>query len=285
MSEQSATTESTATAASALGALLRKAREQKGLSVGEVAERLKFSARRVEALESGDYQGLPEPVFIKGLLRTYIRFLELDERVADAKLQQIFPSSTPSESKTVPPADLSFRDTPVKKGMPKWIIGVLILLVIGGAVYAWQSKSSAENARQTAAASQETGAQTASLPDVEASNVKVVPMSSSDVAASTEQTQQNSNSASSPSSNDASGTQTLVVSLKNRSWLQVSDGQGKVLISEVVPGNTEKQFSGSAPYKVIIGYALGARVQFAGKDIPVPNTSKKTASLTVGGDH
>lgn len=285
MSEQPATPESTATAASALGALLRQAREQKGLSIGEVAERLKFSARRVEALENGDYQGLPEPVFIKGLLRTYIRFLELDEQAVAEKLQQIFPSATLHESKAVPPADLSFRDTPVKKNVPAWIIGVVILVVIGIAVYAWQSKSSAENARQTAAASQETGAQAASLPAVEASNVKVVPMSSSDVAASAGQTAQNNRSASDAAPAAANGTQTLVVSLKNRSWLQVSDAQGKVLISDVVPGNTEKRFDGTAPYKVIIGYALGARVQFAGKDVPVPNSSKKTASLTVGGDH
>lgn len=281
--------ETTASAAANLGTLLRQAREKKGLSVGEVAERLKFSARRVEALENGDYHGLPEPVFIKGLLRTYIRFLELNEADIAEQLQQIFPSATPHDNNIIPPANLSFGDTPVKKSIPKWLIGILVLVVIGIAVYAWQSKSSAENARQAAAASQETGTQAASLPDVEASNVKVVPMSSNDLAASASQTAQNATDASaasdvSPSAGD-DGTQTLVVSLKNRSWLQVTDAQGKVLIAAAVPGNTVKRFNGTAPYKVIIGYALGARVQFAGKEIPVPGSSKKTASMIVGGTH
>jgi len=65
--------------ATELGILLRAKREQKQLSIGEVSERLKLPARQIEALENGDYNSLPEPVFVRGFLRSYGRFLDLDE--------------------------------------------------------------------------------------------------------------------------------------------------------------------------------------------------------------
>ena len=52
--------------ATELGILLRAKREQKQLSIGEVSERLKLPARQIEALENGDYNSLPEPVFVRG---------------------------------------------------------------------------------------------------------------------------------------------------------------------------------------------------------------------------
>mgnify|MGYP000995538875 FL=1 len=62
------------------GRILRLGREEKGLSIGEVAERLKLSAKQIEAFESGNYEGMPEGVFIRGFLRSYGRFLDLDEQ-------------------------------------------------------------------------------------------------------------------------------------------------------------------------------------------------------------
>ncbi|WP_156471588.1 RodZ family helix-turn-helix domain-containing protein, partial [Snodgrassella sp. CFCC 13594] len=136
-------------AAAALGAVLRQARERKGLSVGEVAERLKFPARRVEALESGCYEGLPEPVFVKGFVHTYARFLDTDITEVNEYLSQVFPSSktTAPTASSNTSAELNFQGAPVKKTLPKWVMGVVVLAIIGGVVYAWQSKSSAENAK------------------------------------------------------------------------------------------------------------------------------------------
>lgn len=46
-------------AAQELGALLKAKRLDKKIAIGEVAERLKFTAKKIESLESGDYKGLP----------------------------------------------------------------------------------------------------------------------------------------------------------------------------------------------------------------------------------
>lgn len=61
-----------------VGKALREAREQLGLSVHDVANRIKFAASQIESLEAGDYAQLPEAAFVRGFVRSYARLLELD---------------------------------------------------------------------------------------------------------------------------------------------------------------------------------------------------------------
>jgi cytoskeletal protein RodZ len=61
-----------------LGHILREARDTKGLTLSEVQEQTRISQRYLEALEVGDYDLLPSPVHVRGFLRNYARFLNLD---------------------------------------------------------------------------------------------------------------------------------------------------------------------------------------------------------------
>ncbi len=61
-----------------LGERLRRAREEKGLSLKEAARRLALKASVLEALEECRFQDLPEPPLARGYLRRYARLLGLD---------------------------------------------------------------------------------------------------------------------------------------------------------------------------------------------------------------
>ena len=61
-----------------IGTILREAREMKNLSLGEVQEQIRINQRYLHALEEGEYEKLPTPVHVRGFLRNYARFLELD---------------------------------------------------------------------------------------------------------------------------------------------------------------------------------------------------------------
>ena len=74
-----------------LGMQLRMHREKKGLSIGEVSERLKLPTRQIEALETGDYDLLPETVFVRGFLRSYGRFLDVDDQLLTQAVEKIAP--------------------------------------------------------------------------------------------------------------------------------------------------------------------------------------------------
>ena len=66
------------------GPLLQKARDARGLSREQIAERLHLELRVIVALEEDDFEALPEPPFVRGYLRAYANQVELsgDQLVA-----------------------------------------------------------------------------------------------------------------------------------------------------------------------------------------------------------
>ena len=63
----------------AFGRELQQERERRGISLDAIAEGTKVSPRYLAALEHDDLRSLPGGVFNKGFLRSYCRFLGLNE--------------------------------------------------------------------------------------------------------------------------------------------------------------------------------------------------------------
>src|SRR3954468_22215597 len=59
------------------GEELRREREIRGISLKEIADATKISKRFLEALERNDHKTLPAPVFTRGFVRQYARYLGL----------------------------------------------------------------------------------------------------------------------------------------------------------------------------------------------------------------
>src|SRR6266446_10312282 len=60
------------------GEELRKEREIRGISLKEIADATKISRRFLEAIERNDHKVLPAPVFTRGFVREYARYLGLN---------------------------------------------------------------------------------------------------------------------------------------------------------------------------------------------------------------
>ena len=61
-----------------LGLSLTHARQARGISLEEAERSTRISRRFLVALEERDYSVFPAPVYARGFLRTYCRFLEID---------------------------------------------------------------------------------------------------------------------------------------------------------------------------------------------------------------
>ena len=61
------------------GLLLRRAREGKGMSIGEVAEVTRVAQRQLEAIERSDFSSLPGTPYAVGFARAYARAVGADE--------------------------------------------------------------------------------------------------------------------------------------------------------------------------------------------------------------
>ena len=66
------------------GDRLRREREMRGITLDEIAESTKISRRHLEALEKEDFDSLPGGVFNRGFVRSYARYLGIDEDQAVA---------------------------------------------------------------------------------------------------------------------------------------------------------------------------------------------------------
>ena len=275
MSEESAINQ----AAQELGALLKAKRTEKNIAIGEVAERLKFSAKQIESLESGDYKGLPEPIFVKGFIKTYGRFLGLDTDQVTSLLNEVFPSqvsAAPAATAIENQTSLNFQDQKKSKSFPKWVPLVVVAAVVVGAVYLWQSKSTEQN-RQQEKSTLEVG--DVAQPQLATDNVQVVPMKASATNAASAAVSASAPVAASAAVADGS----IQIKVRYRSNLIVTDADGTPLHSGIVASNSSHQFKGKAPYQVRIGYATGSEISFNGQAIDIKNhfVDGKTVALTV----
>ena len=243
-----------------LGILLRAKREQKQLSIGEVSERLKLPARQIEALENGDYNNLPEPVFVRGFLRSYGRFLDLDESTLNDALENVVPSEKVSKA-IQHDGSLNFANETPKRPFPTWIFGIIGVAIIGFGVYKWQTKSQTEhaNAKQEAESKPLIASETAK-PALDNPNVVVKPMTASDTQTQT----------ATPASAPAGVAGELVINARYR--------------NEIVPARSEHRFQNGAPFEVRLGYASGSTATFGGEPIDMNAARKngKTATFTAG---
>ncbi|MFM0666183.1 helix-turn-helix domain-containing protein [Paraburkholderia sediminicola] len=153
----------------AAGARLTQLRESKGWTIDDVSARLKVSAIKLRALESGDISHLPDTTFALGVVRSYAKMLGADPTPFTAALRR---------EKGVPAPDLSMpassgRDLPRGKvslslggsgqKSRSWLWGVAAVIVAVIALGMWHTNggdSSAWLARLKASASGAAGGAT-----------------------------------------------------------------------------------------------------------------------------
>ena len=65
-----------------LGEKLRQAREERGITISEVAEQTRISALYLSSIESDDYRKLPGGIFNKGFVKSFAKSVGVDEQEA-----------------------------------------------------------------------------------------------------------------------------------------------------------------------------------------------------------
>ncbi|RMG60350.1 MAG: helix-turn-helix domain-containing protein [Deltaproteobacteria bacterium] len=110
---------------------LREEREARGVTVDEVADRLKISRKYIRLLESGDLSGLPEPVFVRGYIRTYCQFLGIDSRPFLESYSDFLEER--GEKKREPIREVR-EVTPSRGPSRRTVVGFLSLLLIAGLI-------------------------------------------------------------------------------------------------------------------------------------------------------
>lgn len=116
-----------------LGARIQAARQAKGLTIEDVALKLKVHRTVLRAIEEGDLDELPEPVYARSFTRSYAAFVGVDQASIQEAVDLAFPlEQTPEYVEKTEVMKPFKRRKPARHG---WIAVVLIVVV--AAVAAW----------------------------------------------------------------------------------------------------------------------------------------------------
>ena len=258
------------------GMLLRQMREAHGLHVAAMAFSLKVPVNKLEALEAGRIDLLPDVVFARGLAASVCRNLKVDPAQVLALLPRHGASRLGSDGPVVntpfrPPGagpNFSLRGRLVSPA----VLAVLVLLVGAAALLLWPKAREGVDL-------------VASTPTVETPAPMIVEPASAPAPAAEPLVAASSPMAvpagSAASSVPADGG-IFVVTAKGESWVQVTDAKGAVPLNRVVKPGETVQVAGQLPLKVVVGRADAVEIQVRGQPLNLaPMTKVNVARFEV----
>jgi len=116
-----------------LGKALTQARTARGLTLTDVERDTRISSKYIKALEEGQLETLPAPVYARAFMRTYAQYLGLNAR----DFVQRLPGAKPEPE--LPPLPDVTREAGGPLIAPSWIVAgaIVVLLVAVGVVLFW----------------------------------------------------------------------------------------------------------------------------------------------------
>lgn len=101
------------------GELLKKSREDQGLSIHEVSLALKINSKILQAIEDGDSKHLPAKTFLRGFVKSYAAYLRLDQKAVMDSFAHEYGSTLPKATIHETPAPSGSTGAQPKSETPK----------------------------------------------------------------------------------------------------------------------------------------------------------------------
>lgn len=306
--------------AAAVGAQLRRAREIRGETTGDVAQSLKLTGRQVEAMEAGRLDLLPGPAFARGFLRNYARYLGIDPAVllagfeSDARTQvELVPVSN---AEGVMPSGGTARAAQYPAAL---VAGALLLAVLAGWYFDWfqmpqetpaamehapepqslaspgdlATPSALPPAAESATSADASPAMAATQP-VPAAGTPALPPVAAPLAPA-------AGAVASPAAPVAAvvmlpavppapvaelpraeGVEHLVFRFEGESWVEVRDASGSIVYSGVSTAGSSRTVQGKPPFALVVGNARMVSLEYRGKPYDLtPYVRVSVARLTL----
>ena len=236
------------------GEELRREREIRGISLKEIADATKISKRFLEAIERNDHKTLPAPVFTRGFVREYARYLGLNADEMVNRYNYAAAGDDRIEKPPTHPVAQPIAEAPkkprVRRGIPPAFLRVnanlIFLVLLAGALVAvawWAVDFKKKRDAETRLAE-------ASTPPVVAAP-KITP--------------------SQAPAEPADDTLRLVVDARKECWVELHvDGTRRIY--ESVPAGYHETFEGKEMFHFeTIGDVDALKLTLNGVDIPVPS--------------
>jgi cytoskeleton protein RodZ len=268
--------------ADGVGEVLARARAALGLTISDVALQLKFAPRQIEALEQERFEQLPPGTFSRGMVRAYARLLKLDAeplvlRIAGRVAAPDNAHAVAAARRPIPITDSARRSNLVYAGLSLAVLGV-----IAAVLFEWQrERAGAQRLSFVAAAQPVHPAQApVSLPQAEHQVASLNAVSSPDATPPGEAAP--AQTAAPEPRKPADGRRRISMKFERESWVEIKDGGGKTLISQLNPAGGEQAVEGRPPFELIIGNAQHVRLSYDDQPVDLaPHVKVEVARFTL----
>ncbi|TYP85851.1 MULTISPECIES: RodZ domain-containing protein [Nitrosomonas] len=259
------------------GQLLRAERLKRGLSVAEVARRLRLSVQQIRAIEEEDYSKFPSSTFLRGFIRNYGSLLQLDTN----SLLRLFAQSTPAlahqgsakQVKAIPLVP-SKRDGGGRGIL--FLAMVLISVLVGYGVYQggnWSQDAIMRNSMDAPASfdsQAENGQVTMELllpQTLSAHSRSVEPLEPPEKRPAEIALAPATPAVAEPVVNEAEENNEKVLHFifSKESWVEIRDSNKKVIFVKMNGKGTEQVVKGMPPLHLVIGNASGVNLTYNSK--------------------
>ncbi|AFU98147.1 RodZ domain-containing protein [Simiduia agarivorans] len=273
------------------GAALQQARESKSLSLETVANVLRISRAKLQALESDQYADMPAEAFVRGYIRAYCKLVGLDEAEMIGRYEEFLAAnrevSQLVESPQVTPAQM-FK--PVLARF--WFVPFILVVLVAGWFWLQPEQARMDENRPAPVSAQVAVPDSAqsSGPDVTVSADGAAPLEDKAPVLPDER----------PQGVEPAQTQTPVVTrdaverdptvigdvltvvFSEECWFEVSDAKGDVLAADLKQSGDRVELRGTAPFNVMLGNARAASVVLNGRPVDTtPNGANRALRIQV----
>jgi len=229
-----------------LGQDFKRRREERKLSLRDVADATRVGVRFLTAIEADDFAALPGGIYTRSFVRAYAKFLEMDEEDVLARYRKQATIEEPVEPM------MSYKEYPNESSSMSLYVGLLVLLglIVGGAyglLLYLDQKTPANNV---------------------VNNSSPTPIASP----STNATPQPTNAVTpAPTPTPIFEQVVLTVKTKQDAWISVNTDDVEKALVLTIPANSSRDFKADSKLKVTIGNLPAVQLEINGQAAKLPN--------------
>lgn len=278
------------------GAMLRTAREKRGLHIAALAASIKVPQRKLEALESDRYEELLDLTFTRALAQTICRTLKIDAQPVLERLPQVS-GAAPKLQHVSNGLNAPFRERPGRDEPADWswlgrpvVWGTLLVLIAAGVLafaptrFLDRLKGALPSAPGASAAA---SSSVSVMPPAGTASgvVEIVPTGPLVIGgtatplgapAAVDAPQP----ALVPSATVSAVEGLLAVKALGETWVEVQDARGRTLLSRKIAAGEALGLNGDVPLRVTVGNATNTQITFRGQLVDLKaNTQGNVARL------
>ncbi|MHB1175418.1 MAG: RodZ domain-containing protein [Sulfuriferula sp.] len=265
--------------AQSVGARLTALRQGQGMSVNDVAYRLKLTPTQIEAIEQDDFASLG-PIYSRGFVRNYARLLQIDPQPLLDSMQA--PPAGTSETLTIHDEHIALTSSLSRHWLKFVLLALVIVVALPLAVYQWLRTDHTSRAMLPTSP--------IAAPRVSIPAPKIAPTPDTPKVGQPHEMPQTEPAipstapvvtpAEAPVQTE--GNDHIQLSFAQDAWVQITDAAKRRLTSRIYRAGETAQLSGKAPFSAIVGNASDVTITYNGKPVTLtPRPGTNVARLTI----